>query len=95
MLKVVFVVLCLMLAVVAAYPSEDVVKNDQSVSVERSESAESEEQDLSGAESRYGGFGGFGHGFGGLGHLGGLGGLGFGRGFGKELMIYRGCSLIT
>ena len=55
----VFVVLCLMLAVTAAFPSEDVVKNDSPVSVESSESASSEEQDLNGAESRYGGFGGF------------------------------------
>ncbi|XP_070497722.1 keratin-associated protein 19-3-like [Chironomus tepperi] len=80
MLKEVFVVLCLMLAVVAAYPSED-VKNDQVVSIESNESVDSEDQDLSGAESRYGGFGLFsGKGFG---HFGGhYGGFGFGRGFG-------------
>jgi len=50
----VFVVLCLMLAFVAAD-----VKNDAPVSIESSESASSEEQDLSGAESKYGGFGGW------------------------------------
>lgn len=57
----VFVVLCLMLAIVAAYPNEDVVNSEQPVSVESNESASNEEQDLSGAESRYG-FGGFGKG---------------------------------
>lgn len=57
----VFVVLCLMLAIVAAYPSEDVVKSVEPVAIESNESVSNEEQDLSGAESRYG-FGGFGKG---------------------------------
>ena len=50
-----------MLAVVAAYPSEDVVKSDEKP-VAVNEGLSSEEEDLNGAESRYGGFGGFGFG---------------------------------